>query len=164
MSETHARCRLIPSLTVDGAKDAIEYYKRVFGAREFSKPMIGPNGKVMHAELALGDFIFFVNDEFPEMGAVSPNKLGGTAVTLQIYVTDADKTYGEAVAAGAKSLMEPADMFWGDRYSMIIDPWGHRWGVGTPKEQVSPDEMDRRMKQAIDEMKQHGKREGTSAA
>jgi PhnB protein len=125
--------------------------------------MIGPNGKVMHAELALGDFIFFVNDEFPEMGAVSPKKLGGTAVTLQIYVEDADKTHADAVQAGAKSLMEPADMFWGDRYGMVVDPWGHRWGVGTPKEQVSPVEMGRRMKQAIDEMKK-GKREGTSAA
>lgn len=163
MSETHARCKLIPSLTVDGAKDAIEYYQRVFGARELSKPMIGPNGKVMHAELALGDFIFFINDEFPEMGAVSPKKLGGTAVTLQIYVEDADKTHADAVQAGAKSLMEPADMFWGDRYGMVVDPWGHRWGVGTPKENVSSEELERRSKQVAEQM-QKGKREGTSAA
>jgi len=163
MSETHARCKLIPSLTVEGAKDAIEYYQRVFGARELSKPMIGPNGKVMHAELALGDFIFFINDEFPEMGAVSPKKLGGTAVTLQIYVEDADKTHADAVQAGAKSLMEPADMFWGDRYGMVVDPWGHRWGVGTPKENVSSEELERRSKQVAEQM-QKGKREGTSAA
>lgn len=152
MSETHARCKLIPSLTVDGAMDAIAYYQRVFGAREFSKPMIGPNGRVMHAELALGDCLFFVNDEFPEMGAVSPMKLGGTPVTLQIYVEDADKTHAEAVKEGAKSLMEPADMFWGDRYGMVVDPWGHRWGVGTPKEKVSPEEMERRMKQMAEQM------------
>ena len=134
-------------LVVRGGRKAIEFYKTVFGAKELSV-MNGPDGKsVMHAELQIGDSKFYVGDENPEMGAVSPQSLGGSAVSLNIYTEDCDATFKRAVAAGATVKMPLADMFWGDRYGKVTDPFGHNWGIATHKEDVSEAEMEKRGKE-----------------
>jgi PhnB protein len=137
---------LIPGLAVRGATDAIAFYVKAFGAKQVSR-MDGPDGKVMHAELRLGDRALFLGDEFPEMGAPSPQTLGGSPVSLMHYVKDVDAVYARAVAAGAKGLMAPADMFWGDRMGSIVDPSGHRWSIATHKADLTP----RQMKKGMDE-------------
>jgi uncharacterized glyoxalase superfamily protein PhnB len=133
-----------PSLTVRGGSDAIAFYVKAFGAKELSR-MPGPDGRIMHAELKFGDRIVMLNDEMPEMGSKSPQALGGTASGIVLYVKDVDAAHRRAVEAGARSTMEPADQFWGDRYSRLTDPFGHDWGLATHKEDVSPKEMMRRM-------------------
>ena len=135
---------LIPGLSVRGAADAIAFYRKVFGAKELSR-MPGPDGKIMHAELRFGDRVLFVGDEAPEMGAPSPQTLGGSAVSLMHYVKDVDAVFARAVAAGAKPTMPPADMFWGDRYGMVLDPWGHRWGLATHKVDLTNKQMMKAM-------------------
>ena len=135
-----------PYLCVDGAARAIEFYVKVFGAKELSR-MPGPDGKVMHAELRFGDRVFVLGDEAPEMGAPSPQTLGGSAVSLMHYVKDVDAVFARAVAAGARSVMPPADMFWGDRFGSLVDPWGHRWALATHKADLTP----KQMKKAMDE-------------
>ncbi len=131
------------SLIVDGAGDAIEFYKSVFGATERLR-MEGPPGKVGHAELEIGDSIIMLADEFPDMGYVGPRKVGGTPITMMVYLQDVDATFKEALAAGATSVREIEDQFYGDRSGTIEDPWGHRWHLATHVEDVSPEEMDRR--------------------
>lgn len=111
--------------------------------------MRGKNGGVMHAELLFGEMKVFINDEFPEMGARSPEHYGGTPVTMQLTVPDADKTYTGAVAAGAISKMAPSDAFWGDRYAYVIDPFGHAWGISTPKENLTPRQLEERMREVV---------------
>ena len=123
---------LIPGLALRGASDAIAFYKKVFGAKELSR-MSGPDGKIMHAELRFGDRVLFVGDEAPEMGAPSPQTLGGSAVSLMHYVKDVDAVFARAVAAGAKPAMPPADMFWGDRYGMVRRPVGPPLGPRHPQ-------------------------------
>ena len=137
---------LTPGLVVRGAKKAIEYYKSVFGAKELLV-MAGPDGNVMHAELQIGDTKFYIGDENPEWGAISPQTLGGSAVSLNIYTEDCDDTVKRAVAAGAKVTAPLMDMFWGDRYGKIADPFGHNWGISTHKEDVSEAEMAKRGKE-----------------
>jgi uncharacterized glyoxalase superfamily protein PhnB len=107
--------------------------------------MPGPDGKIMHAELKFGDRVLYLGEESPEMGAPSPQTLGGSAVSLMHYVKDVDKVFAGAVAAGAKPVMPPADMFWGDRYGMVVDPWGHRWGLATHKVDLTPKQMMKAM-------------------
>ena len=99
----------------------------------------------MHAELRFGDRVLFVGEEAPEMGAPSPQTLGGSAVSLMHYVKDVDAVFARAVAAGAKPTMPPADMFWGDRYGMVLDPWGHRWGLATHKVDLTSKQMMKAM-------------------
>ncbi len=123
---------LVPGLAIRGCAEAIVFYAKAFGARQLSR-MDGPDGKVMHAELRIGDRVLFVGDEAPEMGAPSPQGLGGSPVSLLHYVKDVDAVFARAVEAGAKPVMPPADMFWGDRYGMVVDPFGHRWGLATHK-------------------------------
>ncbi|MGA8892652.1 MAG: VOC family protein [Anaeromyxobacteraceae bacterium] len=137
---------LIPGLALRGAAEAIAFYEKAFGAKELSR-MTGPDGKIMHAELKLGDRVLFVGDEAPEMGAPSPLALGGSPVSLMHYVKDVDAVFARAVAAGAKSVMPPADMFWGDRFGSLVDPWGHRWALATHKADLTP----KQMKKAMDE-------------
>ena len=135
---------ITPHLSVRGAARAIEFYKRAFGAKELMR-MPGPDGKtIMHAELKIGDSIFFLNDEFPDMGCPSPQSLGGTPSALHLYVKDVDAAFNRAVAAGAQVRMPVSDMFWGDRYGKIIDPFGHEWGIGTHKEDLTPEEIRKR--------------------
>lgn len=143
--EANKRQTLTPALTVNNAGAAIAFYEKVFGARIEGHIMRGPDGKaVMHAELLFGDFKIFLNDEVPTMQVFGPTHFGGTSVALQLYVPDVDRTYADALAAGATSVMAPADQFWGDRYAHVTDPFGHRWGIATPKETLTPDQIKER--------------------
>lgn len=135
---------LTPGLAIRGAAAAISFYVKAFGAKELSR-MPGPDGKLMHAELKIGDRILMLGDESPEMGSPSPQTLGGSAVALMHYVKDVDAVFARAVAAGAKSLFPPADMFWGDRYGQVVDPFGHRWSIATHKADLTPRQMAKGM-------------------
>jgi uncharacterized glyoxalase superfamily protein PhnB len=135
---------LIPGLSIRGAAEAIAFYKKAFGAKELSR-MPGPDGKIMHAELKFGDRVLYLGDEAPEMGAPSPQTLGGSPVSLMHYVKDVDAVFARAVAAGAKPVMPVADMFWGDRFGSIVDPWGHRWALATHKADLTQKQMMKAM-------------------
>jgi uncharacterized glyoxalase superfamily protein PhnB len=142
---------VVPSLTVKGAAEALEFYKRALGAEEVSR-MPGPGGILMHAEFRIGDTLLMMADEFPGAVCRSPQSLGGTTMNLHVYVEDVDKAYERAVAAGATAVMPPADQFWGDRWGLITDPYGHSWGLATHKEDVSHDELMRRGQAFANEM------------
>jgi len=133
-----------PHLTCAGAADAIEFYKKAFGAVELAR-LPGPNGKLMHAMIRIGDSAVMLVDEAPEWGMLGPKALKGSAVTIHLYVENADATVETAVKAGAKITMPLQDMFWGDRYGSLEDPFGHRWSVGTHVRDVSPEEMQKAM-------------------
>jgi uncharacterized glyoxalase superfamily protein PhnB len=135
---------LTPHLVCDGAAAAIEFYKKAFGAIEESR-LPGPDGRLMHGQVRIGDSALMLVDEWPEMGAVGPNKLKGTAVTIHLYVTDVDAAYARAVEAGAKATMPPADMFWGDRYGQLQDPFGHMWSLATHQHDYTPEQMKQNM-------------------
>jgi uncharacterized glyoxalase superfamily protein PhnB len=137
---------ITPSLVIKGAAEAIEFYKRAFGAEElYRMEMPGPDGQknIGHAELQIGDSRLFLNDEFPSHGVVGPN--GSSPVSMFLYVTDADAVFNQAVAAGATVAMPLANMFWGDRFGKLVDPFGHSWAVATHIEDVPPEEMPQRM-------------------
>lgn len=135
-----------PYLSVKGAAEAIEFYKRAFGATElFRMPM--PDGKVGHAEIKIGDSPVMLADEFPQMGYRSPQTLGGAGVSLMIYVDNVDRTFKQAVAAGAKELQPVKDQFYGDRSGSVQDPYGHVWTISTHVEDVAPEELTRRAKE-----------------
>ncbi len=141
---------ITPQLTCRDAAKAIEFYKNAFGAKELAR-MPGPSGKVMHAELEIGNSRFFVNDEMPGMTvAPAPAKLHPTA--LVIYTEDADATFARSVEAGAQADMPVTLMFWGDRYGKLTDPFGHQWGLATHVEDVAPEEMKRRMEEMNKQM------------
>jgi PhnB protein len=133
-----------PYLVVRGADRAIQFYEKAFGARELLR-MPGPGGKVMHAEIKIGDSVVMLSDEFPERGAQSPQALNGSPVSVFLYVESVDATFAAAVKAGARVEMPLMDMFWGDRFGKIVDPFGHKWGLATHIEDVPPDEMAKRM-------------------
>ena len=133
-----------PYLIVKGAARALEFYQKAFGARELMR-LPGPEGKLGHAEVQIGDSRVMLADEHPGMGAVSPQALGGSPVGLCIYVEDVDAVFDRAVAAGAKVVRAVQDQFYGDRSGTVEDPFGHKWTVATHKEDVSPEEMQRRM-------------------
>ena len=138
-----------PYLVVQGANEAIDFYKRAFGAVERFR-MAAPDGKsILHAELAIGDSIIFLADECPEMQALSPVALHGTPVSIFLYVEDADAVYKRAVAEGGRVTMPLQNMFWGDRYGEIVDPYGHRWSIATHIEDVPPEELERRGAEAF---------------
>ena len=140
--------QVIPSLAVDGAAAAIDFYCEVFGATVRMR-MDGPDGRVGHAELQLGDSVLMLADEYPEVGNLGPRSFGGTPVTLSVYVEDVDATFAAAVAAGATELRPVANQFYGDRVGQLEDPFGHRWSVGTHVEDVSEEEMARRAEEAM---------------
>ncbi len=141
--------RVTPHLTVRNAAAMIDFYKKAFGAVERRRTP-GPDGKsIMHAELQIGDSIVFLNDEFPEMGAISPLALKGTPVTVHLYVEDADKQFQQALSAGAEVVMPLADQFWGDRYGIVKDPTGHLWSIGSHMEDLTPAQMQERMAKAF---------------
>jgi len=133
-----------PYLIVDGAAKAIDFYTRAFGATEVMRHP-GPSGKVMHAEIQIGDSRIMLADEFPEMGAKSPSSLGGTPVSMAVYVEDVDARFKQAIAAGAKEMRPVQDQFYGDRSGTLVDPFGHTWTIGTHKEDLSPAELEKRM-------------------
>lgn len=132
-----------PYLVVKGAKDAIGYYQRVFGA-QLVHSLDAPDGSIMHAELKVGPAQFFLTEERPEFGSLSPLTVGGSSSSAVIYVEDADTVVDKAVKAGAKVTMPVADQFWGDRCGNIVDPFGHQWFVATHLEDPSPEELQRR--------------------
>jgi PhnB protein len=135
-----------PYLICDGAADAIEYYKKAFGATELFR--MDHEGKVGHAELKIGDSPIMLADEYPQMGYRSPKALGGTPVSIMIYVPDVDTVYQQAIDAGATVVKPLQDQFYGDRSGTVTDPFGHVWTVATHKEDVSMEEMNRRMASA----------------
>jgi PhnB protein len=132
-----------PYLVIKGAADAIEFYKKAFGATELFR--MDHEGKIGHAEIKIGDSMIMLADENPQMGYQGPQSLGGTPVSLMIYVEDVDKIYPQAIAAGGVELKPLQDWFYGDRSGTLKDPFGHIWTVGTHKEDVTPEEMDKRM-------------------
>jgi PhnB protein len=137
-----------PYLVVDGAANAIAFYKQAFGAEELVR-MDAPGGRVGHAELQIGDSRIMLADEFPQMGAKGPRSFGGTPVNLLLYVNDCDAVFHRAAGAGATVKRPLADQFYGDRSGTIEDPFGHSWTIATHKEDVPPDEMQRRAKAAM---------------
>jgi PhnB protein len=150
-----------PYLVVSSATAAIDFYKHAFGAKEIAR-MDGPQGKIAHAELKIGDSMIMLSDEMPGPGCTtrSPQSLGGSTVGIFLYVENVDKAFNQATSAGAKVEMPLADMFWGDRYGKLTDPFGHSWSLATHKEDVAPEEMGRRMKDAMAKMSQTSKATG----
>jgi PhnB protein len=132
-----------PYLIVKGAAEAIEFYKKAFGATELMR-MPQPGGKIGHAEIKIGDSPIMLADESPDVGARSPQSIGGSPVSIMLYVEDVDRIFSQAVAAGAKVKRPVADQFYGDRTGGIEDPFGHLWYIATHKEDVSPEEMRKR--------------------
>jgi PhnB protein len=135
--------QVTPYLIVDGADAAIGFYTETFGATERMR-MDGPDGKVGHAELEIGDGLVMLADENPDMGARSPKSVGGTPVTIHVYVDDVDAAFEAALAAGATELRAVENQFYGDRSGQFEDPFGHHWNVATHVEDVPPEEMERR--------------------
>jgi uncharacterized glyoxalase superfamily protein PhnB len=137
--------RVTPHLTVRNAAAMIDFYKQAFGAVEKQRAP-GPDGKsILHATIQIGDSLVFLNDEFPEMGAVSPFGAKTSPVTLHLSVEDADKQFEQALAAGAEVVMPLADQFWGDRYGVVKDPSGHQWSISHHVEDLTPQQMRERM-------------------
>jgi PhnB protein len=137
--------RVTAHLTVKNAAEMIEFYKKAFGAVERGRAP-GPDGKtIMHAMIQIGDSLVFLNDEFPEMGALSPLALKGSSVTIHLSVEDADKQFQQALAAGAEVAMPIADQFWGDRYGIVKDPSGHLWSIAHHQEDLTPEQIKERM-------------------
>ena len=129
---------ITPFIVVDDAIGALDFYKKAFNAKEIYK-FPTPDGKIMHAMMQIGDSFVMLSDEFLSMGMRSPNTVGGTSVTLHLYVEDADKVFKQAVAAGAVSIMPMMDAFWGDRYGILMDKFGHSWAISTHKIDLTPD-------------------------
>ena len=138
----------IPSLVVDNGAEAIDFYERAFGARVRGR-MDAPGGIVAHAELELGSSVIMLSDAFPQSTARPPRELGGTTSSVFLYVEDVDAVFQQAVDAGATVAMPVDDMFWGDRYGRITDPFGHQWELATHVEDVDPEEMERRGREAM---------------
>jgi PhnB protein len=134
-----------PHLIMRGADKAIEFYKKAFGAQELEKHAL-PDGSIMHASLKIGNSIFSLSEEFSEggYGIFSPQALSGTTTVIHLYVEDADSVFNQAVRAGAQSIMPLADMFWGDRYGQIKDPFGHCWSIATRIENLTQEQVNQR--------------------
>jgi uncharacterized glyoxalase superfamily protein PhnB len=143
---------LTPFLTVRDAARAIEFYKQAFGAKQRGGVALGPDGKVMHAELQIGDSFIMLSDEFPDYGSLSPQSIGGSAMGLHIYVDGVDAAFDRAVKAGAQVEMPVMDQFWGDRYGKLKDPFGHKWSIATHVKDMSEDEMKKAMDEAMAKM------------
>lgn len=149
---------ITPGLCIKNCAAAIEYYKKAFGAEELSR-MTSPDGKIAHAELKIGDSVIFVNDEFDMPGSArSPQTLGGFTSALYLYVADVDSAFNKAVQAGGKVNMPVQDMFWGDRYGQLADPFGHVWGLATQKEKLTPEEIEERAKDFYAQMAKQQKK------
>jgi PhnB protein len=140
--------RVIPYLSVDGANAAVDFYMKVFGAKERVR-MPAPGGKIGHAELEIGDSLIMLADASPGAGNQSPTSIGGTPVTVMIYVEDVDAVFARAIASGATVDREVKNEFYGDRAGQFVDPFGHRWFVATHVEDISPAEMEQRAAAAM---------------
>jgi PhnB protein len=139
---------LTPYIEIENAGEAIEFYKRAFGAKEQVR-MDAPGGKIGHAELEIGDSLLMLADPFPQSSIRTPKDLGGTTVNLFMYVEDADAVVQQAVDSGATVTRPVENMFWGDRFGIVTDPYGHTWSIATHVEDVSPEEMEERSKAAM---------------
>jgi PhnB protein len=142
--------RVIPYLAINGAADALEFYKDVFGANERMR-MPTPDGKIGHAELEIGDSVIMLADEFADIGHLGP-KGGQSPVSICVYLDKVDDVFAKALEKGAKEIQAVADKFYGDRSGVFEDPWGHHWNVMMHVEDVSPEEMEKRSEQAMKEM------------
>ena len=131
---------ITPHLICAGASDAIEFYKKAFGAEEMMR-LPGPNGRLMHGSVRIGDSMVMLVDEVPEWGTLGPKALKGSPVTIHLMVDDVDAIFAQAVAAGATVKMPVADMFWGDRYGLVVDPFGHVWSIATHMRDLTPEEI-----------------------
>jgi PhnB protein len=140
--------QVTPYLAIDGADEAIDFYMKVFGASERMR-MPAPDGKIGHAELEIGDALIMLADEFPDMGHPGPKTVGGTPVTINIYVEHVDDVFERALEEGATELRPVENQFYGDRSGQFEDPFGHRWIVATHVEDVPPDEMEKRAAEAM---------------
>lgn len=140
--------RVTPYLCVDGAAAAIDFYTTVLGAEERMR-MPGPDGRIGHAELLLGDAVVMLADEYPDMDIRSPTSIGGSPVTIHVYVEDVDRVFEQAIAAGATELQAVENQFYGDRSGQFVDPFGHKWSVASHVEDVPPEEMTKRMNEAM---------------
>lgn len=139
-AKTATKTTITPHITCRNAAEAVEFYKKAFGAEALG--VFGtPDGKIMHASLSIDGATFYIVDEFPEHGANGPLAIGGTPVTLHLQVADCDAVYNKAVEAGCTSVMPLENMFWGDRWGLLSDPYGHSWAVATTVRQVSADEL-----------------------
>lgn len=142
---------LTPYLSIQGAKEAIDFYKRAFGATEVHRMTCPQTGNILHAALKIGDATLFLSEEYPDCGSVGPQRLGGSPVTLHLSVQDTDAAFNRAVEAGATPEMPPENMFWGDRFAKIVDPFGHKWSLAHQIEALTPDQMQERMVAAFAE-------------
>jgi PhnB protein len=142
---------LTPHLTVRNADQALEFYKNALGAEILGVARM-PDGRIMHAALRVGDSMLMLNEEMPEYGGLSPLSLGGTGVTIHIYTDNVDEAFNRAVSAGAQVKMPLMDQFWGDRYGMVADPFGHKWSLATHVKDLSPEEMQQAQDEAMAKM------------
>ena len=142
---------ITPVLIVKNGDEAIEFYKKGFGVEERCR-MKAPDGRVAHAELKLGDSVFMLSDEYPEMECHSPKTIGGSPVSMYVYVDDVDSVFNKAISAGAKSLDPVKDQFWGDRHGRLEDPFGHLWSIATHKKDLSEEEMKKAAEAAFSQM------------
>ena len=133
---------LTPHLVVRNAAEALEFYKKALGAEVLNVAKM-PDGRIMHAALRIGDSMLMLNDEMPEHGALSPLANNGSGVTIHIYTEDADGAFNRAVSAGAQVRMPLMDQFWGDRYGVVSDPYGHQWSIASHVKDVSPEELQK---------------------
>ena len=141
--------RVAPYLFIDGASAAIDFYRSVLGAKERTR-MAGPDGRIFHAELEIGDSLIMLGDQIPDIDVRGPRAIGGTPMMLHVYVEDADGVFDRAIQAGAKALRPVDDQFYGDRSGQFEDPFGHRWYISTHIEDVSPEEIERRAAEAME--------------
>jgi len=139
---------LTPHLVCRDAPKALEFYKNGLGA-EITSVSHGPDGRVMHSQMVIGDSVLMMSEEYPEMGSFSPLGLNGTSVTIHVYTPEPDALFQRAVAAGAKPVMPMMDAFWGDRYGQFVDPFGHRWSIAARARIMTPEEVEEEMKQAF---------------
>ena len=142
---------ITPVLIVKNGAEAIEFYKNGFGVEERCR-MKSPDGRVAHAELKLGDSVFMLSDEYPEMKCHSPKTIGGSPVSMYVYVDDVDSVFNKAISAGAKVLDPVKDQFWGDRHGRLEDPFGHLWSIATHKKDLSEEEMKKAAEAAFSQM------------
>jgi PhnB protein len=142
------RPAVLPHLVVDDAASAIDFYVKAFDAVELGR-LAGPDGRLVHAAVTINGSTVMLNDDFPEMcggKSMTPKALGGSPVTIHLQVTDVDAKFAQALAAGATEVMAVEDQFWGDRYGMLADPFGHQWSLGQPVREVPMDELEQAMK------------------
>ncbi|RYG26936.1 VOC family protein [bacterium] len=136
---------LTPHIACRNAEEAIEFYQKAFGAQLLMKMNIPGDGRVIHADLSIDGARFYVVDEFPEQGGKSPQALGGSPVMLSLQVEDCDAVFAKAIEAGCTVQMPLADMFWGDRWGLLVDPYGHSWSISTPKQRLTAEEIREQM-------------------